>query len=120
MNTINRYVLPFLVLGFVGCSSKNVPLLPEAQSITVAPSSVGMKQCKNLGKVVAYDVNGVSQSYQSHEHLYQDELNTLKNNTAQLGGDTLVITKDKATYSGNPKTHLVDKHTLEGNAYRCK
>ncbi|CAM2775185.1 TPA: DUF4156 domain-containing protein [Legionella pneumophila] len=119
MNTISRYVVPFLVLGFVGCS-KNVPLLPEAQHIRVAPPSNNMKHCSDLGKVVAYDVNGVSQSYQSHEHLYQDELNTLKNNTAELGGDTLVITKDKSTFSGNPKTHLVDKHTLEGKAYRCK
>lgn len=119
MNTKSRYVVPFLVLGFVGCS-KNVPLLPEAQHITVASSSINIKRCTDLGKVVAYDVNGVSQSYQSHEHLYQDELNTLKNNTAELGGDTLVITKDKATYNGNPKTHLVDKHTLEGKAYRCK
>ncbi len=119
MNTTSRYVLPFLVLGFVGCS-KNVPLLPEAQQIMVAKSNANIKRCTDLGKVVAYDVNGVSQSYQSHEHLYQDELNTLKNNTAKLGGDTLVITKDEATYTGNPKTHLVNNHTLEGNAYRCK
>ncbi|CAM3020775.1 MULTISPECIES: DUF4156 domain-containing protein [Legionella] len=109
----------FLLLGLVGCS-KNVPLLPEAQHITVAPSSVSMKRCTDLGKVIAYDVNGVSQSYQSHQHLYQDQLNTLKNHTAQLEGNTLVITKDEASFTGNPKTHLVDKHTLEGKAYRCK
>ncbi|MGM9451986.1 DUF4156 domain-containing protein [Legionella bozemanae] len=104
--------LGFLVIGFIGCS-KNVPFLPEAHHITVVPSNVSMKRCTDLGKVVTYDGNGVSQSYQSHEQLYQDELNTLKNNKAQLGSDTLIVPKNKATYTGNPKTHLVDKHTLK-------
>ncbi|WP_419419438.1 DUF4156 domain-containing protein [Legionella sp. D16C41] len=119
MRRITYGAIPVVLLALVGCSN-NAALLPEAHLVTVAQSRTAIKQCKNLGKIMASDVNGVSQAYQSHEHLYQDEVNILKNKTAQLGGNTVVIISDKATYNGNPKTHLVDTHTLEGIAYQCR
>ncbi|STX81642.1 putative outer membrane lipoprotein [Legionella busanensis] len=119
MKRITYAILSVALQALMGCSN-NVALLPEAQKVTVTQSHAAIKHCKNLGKLMASDVNGVSQAYQSHEHLYQDELNILKNQTAQLGGNTLVIISDKATYAGNPQTHLVDTHRLEGIAYQCR
>ena len=119
MKRIVYGALPVILLALVSCSN-NAALLPEAQQVTVAQSRAAIKHCKNLGKIMASDVNGVSQAYQSHEHLYQDEVNMLKNKTAELGGNTLLITKDKATYTGNPQTHSVDTHSLEGMAYECR
>lgn len=108
-------LIPLLI---VGCSY-NVTLSPEAEKIKVLESTKKATQCKSLGELWAYDTNGSTQSYQSHEHLYIDELNILKNKAASLGADSIVITKHLVTYQGNPKHDNVDTHQLKGFAYRC-
>ncbi|HAU1249883.1 TPA: DUF4156 domain-containing protein [Legionella pneumophila] len=115
----SHYLLVTLLVGLSSCS-KNVELTSEGAQIKVVKAGQIDRSCQYLDKISAYDVNGVTQSYQSHEHLYQDELNILKNKSALLGANTLMITQHKATFTGNPKTHLVDQHGLVGKAYRCK
>ncbi|KTC80172.1 putative outer membrane lipoprotein [Legionella steelei] len=112
-------LLVTLLVGLSSCS-KNVALTSEGAQIKVVKAGKLSRSCQYLDKISAYDVNGVSQSYQSHEHLYQDELNILKNKSALLGANTLMITQHQSLFTGNPKTHLVDRHGLEGKAYRCK
>lgn len=108
-------LIPLIVAG----CSYNVALTSEAEKINVLQSTKMAMKCKALGNLWAYDTNGSTQSYQSHEHLYTDELNILKNKAALLGADSLVITKHHVTYQGNPKHDNVDEHQLKGTAYRC-
>lgn len=115
----SHYLLITLLVGLSSCS-KNVALTSEGTQIKLVKADKPSRSCQYLDTISAYDVNGVSQSYQSHEHLYQDELNILKNKAALLGENTLIITQHQSTFSGNPKTHLVNQHGLVGKAYRCK
>lgn len=115
----SHYLLITLLVGLSSCS-KNVELTSEGAQIKVVKSGQINRSCQYLDTISAYDVNGVSQSYQSHEHLYQDELNILKNKSAQLGANTLMITQHQSTFTGNPKNQMVDQHGLVGKAYRCK
>ncbi|MCE0722758.1 DUF4156 domain-containing protein [Legionella resiliens] len=102
----------------VGCSY-NAKLTPEGEKVTIVQSGKPTKNCTFLGDVSAYDRNGMSQSYQSHEHLIKDELNILRNKASLLGANTLRITEHQQTYEGNPKNDFVADHGMVGRAYRC-
>ncbi|KTD53909.1 DUF4156 domain-containing protein [Legionella quateirensis] len=117
---LKKRTLLFMVpVVLVGCSY-NAKLTPEGEKVTIVQSGKPTKNCTFLGDVSAYDRNGMSQSYQSHEHLIQDELNILRNKAALLGANTLRVTEHKQTYEGNPKNDFVADHGMVGRAYRCK
>ncbi|CAM2833529.1 TPA: DUF4156 domain-containing protein [Legionella pneumophila] len=103
----------------VGCSY-NAKLTPEGEKVTLLQSGKPSKGCAFLGEVKAYDRNGMSQSYQSHEHLIQDERNILRNEAALLGANTVLVTQHQQTYEGKPKNDFVADHWMVGRAYRCK
>jgi hypothetical protein len=114
-----NHLIVLAAIAASGCSS-NMPLSLEGEKITVLQSSKQMPvHCKLLDKVSAFDNNGSTQSYQSHKHLVIDELNILRNKSAELGADTLVVTKHQQTYQGDPKNDFVDQHWMTGNAYKC-
>src|SRR3990167_5509579 len=116
---MSSYLLLIFLVGLSGCS-KNAELTSECERIKVVKINQIGRNCQYLDKISAYDMNGVTQSYQSHEHLYQDELNILKNKAALLGANTIMITKHIVTFKGNPKTHLANQHRLEAKVYSCK
>ncbi|WP_457608726.1 DUF4156 domain-containing protein, partial [Legionella pneumophila] len=103
----------------VGCSY-NAKLTPEGEKVTLLQSGKPSKGCAFLGEVRAYDRNGMSQSYQSHEHLIKDERNILRNEAALLGANTVLVTQHQQTYEGKPKNDFVADHWMAGRAYRCK
>ena len=107
-------VFPILMSG---CTS-NARLTSEGEKVMIYTSKAP-KNCKLIGKVNAYDRNGVSQSYQSHEHLIKDEQNILRNKAAAIGANTVIISKHDQTYTGNPKNDFVDEHWMSGLAYKC-
>lgn len=120
MRQLKCIIVGTMILGALsGCSNKNVPLSPEGSQIKVVKTET-LKKCQYLGKVFASDVNGMSQSYQSHEHLYQDELNTMKNQAALLGANTIKVTQHDVSFGGKNNTSLVSEHGLKGGAYLCK
>lgn len=49
----------------------------------------------------------MSQSYQSHEHLYPDELNTMKNKEALLGANTIKVTQHDVSFEGKQHTYCL-------------
>lgn len=114
-----RTLLLMIPAVLVGCSY-NAKLTPEGEKVTIVPSGKPTKNCTFLGDVSAYDRNGMSQSYQSHEHLIKDELNILRNKAALLGANALRVTEHQQTYEGNPKNDFVADHGMAGKAYRCK
>lgn len=101
-----------------GCTA-NAHLTPEGEKVMIYTSQPP-KNCEFIGEVNAYDRNGVSQSYQSHEHLIKDGQNILRNKAAELGANTLIISKHNQTYTGNPKNDFVDEHRMTALAYKCK
>jgi hypothetical protein len=112
------YLIFGVVLLVAGCT--NTTLTPEGQNVRVVPSGKKLPaHCRLIDKVSAFDNNGSTQSYQSHQHLVRDELIILQNKTAELGANTLLVTKHQQTYNGNPKNDFVDQHWMTGNAYKC-
>ncbi|HAT7073421.1 DUF4156 domain-containing protein [Legionella pneumophila] len=121
---MNAYVKPgYFILAAVliasGCS-KTMHLSADGEKVRVLQSSKKLPaHCKLVDKVSAFDTNGSTQSYQSHQHLVTDELNILRNKSADLGANTLVVTTHQQTYEGNLKNDFVDQHWMAGYAYRC-
>lgn len=121
---MNTYVKPgYLILAAVltasGCSN-TMQLSADGEKVRVLHSSKKLPaHCKLVDKVSAFDTNGSTQSYQSHQHLVTDELNILRNKSAELGANTLVVTTHQQTYQGNPKNDFVDQYWMAGHAYKC-
>lgn len=121
---MNLYLKPgYLILAAVliasGCSN-TMQLSADGEKVRVLQSSKKLPaHCKLIDKVSAFDTNGSTQSYQSHQHLVTDELNILRNKSAELGANTLVVTTHQQTYQGNPKNDFVDQHWMAGHAYKC-
>ncbi|KGP62443.1 membrane protein [Legionella norrlandica] len=118
-NLMKRTLLVIIPSLLVGCSYK-AKLTPEGEKVTILQSGQISKDCTFLGGVRAYDRNGMSQSYQSHEHLIKDERNILRNEAALLGANTVLVSQHQQTYEGNPKNDFVADHWMVGRAYRCK
>ncbi|HAU1474297.1 TPA: DUF4156 domain-containing protein [Legionella pneumophila] len=116
---MKRTLLVIIPALLVGCSY-NAKLTPEGEKVTILQSDQLSKGCTLLGEVRAYDRNGMSQSYQSHEHLIKDERNILRNEAALLGANTVLVSQHQQTYEGNPKNDFVADHWMVGRAYRCK
>ncbi|HHF0527013.1 TPA: DUF4156 domain-containing protein [Legionella anisa] len=118
--SLMKRALIFIVPSvLIGCSY-NAKLTPEGEKVILLKSEKPSKKCTFLGEVREYDRNGMSQSYQPHEHLIQDELNILRNKAALLGANTLFVNEHQQTYEGNPKNDLVADHWMVGRAYQCK
>lgn len=125
---IKPYTLAaFLLTGaLAGCST--VALQPGAEAIKVTKAVKLPGGCQRLGQVASKDVNGVTQSYQSHAHLQEDQLATLKNAALKLGANVIVLTEHQTTYvksqpSDNPRTlsyRGINTHRIAGIAYRCE
>lgn len=94
------------------------PLASNAQNVVVS-NGKNLAQCKKVGHVAAVDINGVSVAYTSHADLQKSQMNILKNKTAQLGGNVLVITEHDTTYVNADQNAPVDVHAMEGDAYSC-
>ena len=102
---------PFVVL--TGCAT--APLIPGAEKVKVVDKRP-QGQCKLIGPIWHSERSGISQSYQSEEHLRQDSINRLKNKAVKMGANQVVITKKEVTYT----EHQVDIYALKGRAYFCK
>jgi hypothetical protein len=93
----NPYVaLPLaLCLLSAGCA-ESVPLAPGAENVTVTHNEADVASCTAVGNVVGVtDTNYVT-----------DERREMRNQAVGLGGDTLLLTRER-----DPPT---------GTAYRCK
>ena len=96
----------------VGCSVAS--LIPGAKAVVI--SNKRPSNCKIIGPIWSIERNGVSQSYNTKEHLHKDALNRLKNKAVKAGGNTVEITKTNVTYDGD----RIDIYEIRGIAYQCK
>jgi hypothetical protein len=114
----------FLLSGCFGLmlsSCATTPLKPGAENVIVTDSTHMPTSCKKLGQVSAFDTNGSSVAFTSHERMQEYQLNSLKNKTVDLGGNVIVITAHETTYSDkhDKEPDALDTHLMQGNAYAC-
>lgn len=118
---------------FVTSCTSVTPLHTAGEKVlttTVTPPAT----CHLLKTVTLKANNGVDMPYRSHEEIQTDQSNQLKNTTANLGGNVLVIRDHETSYAsvaltqnkvktakGDSKTEnaLVDSHEMTGDAYLC-
>ncbi len=126
-NLFNQNIKPIALAITSGCialflssCSTVTPLEPGAANVMIADGSgAHLPKCKDLGHVSAFDTNGTTNAYTSHEQLQEDQTNRLRNQTYNLGGNVLVVTKHATTYTSTKKGASVDTHEMEGDAYFC-
>ncbi len=110
--------LMFACIGLLLSSCAVTKLEPGAEKVVVTDSAHLPSGCKKLGQVSAFDTNGTTVTYTSHERLQQYQTTILRNKTFDLGGNVLVITNHQTTYT-NKHDNTIDTHLMEGNAYYC-
>lgn len=115
---MNRQYTLFL-LGLLSLSSCAVTSLKPGAEKVVLLNNSDLSQCKKISHIYTSDTNGSTITYTSHERLEKSQVNVLKNQTAKLGGNALIITKHEATYISNGKDTQVNTHRMEGDAYSC-
>ena len=116
----NKAAQSIFALFFIGAmlsSCANVPINEDAKKVVLVKNA--LQNCKFLGEVKAYDRNGVTHSYASHPHLYQDGINVLKNKAAERGGNRLFIDFHKYNLKNDKDSELIDEHLLKGDVYLC-
>jgi hypothetical protein len=114
----------FLLLGATGLllsSCAVTHLEPGAENVIVTDKEHAPTSCKNLGQVSAFDTNGSSVTYTSHERLQKYQVNMLRNKTVDLGGNVLSIIDHETTYVDKHESDpdLVDTHFIQGTVYAC-
>jgi hypothetical protein len=88
-------VILALALSSAGCFV-SIPTAPGAESVTMTHKEADVASCSVLGNVVGLtDTNYV-----------RDERREMQNQTVGLGGDTILLTRDR--------------DPAKGTAYRCK
>lgn len=129
MVRLNIGVLATLTLALAACVPVT-PLHPAATDVKVT-EVVPAKGC-TLVKALSVDSgNGGYAVYRSHQEIQQDQLNQLKNMTAQAGGNVFQLEKHQTTYeraalsssTGTLTTpresEVISAHVMAGNAYQC-
>lgn len=108
-------------VGLLVSSCATTPLKPGAEKVVVTDAAHAPTSCKSLGLVSAFDTNGSSVTFTSHERMQEYQLNTLKNKTFDMGGNVIAITAHETTYSDkhDPEPDALDTHLMQGNAYAC-
>lgn len=121
------------VLSFSGCNHIT-PLQSNALTVKTV-TEVPATGCRAIKHLVVSSKNGADTAYRTHEEILQDQLNQLKNATAQLGGNVFMLEAHHATYQQVSLTNsrgtntqintakadstLVDRHAITGDAYAC-
>ncbi|MCP5245748.1 MAG: DUF4156 domain-containing protein [Burkholderiales bacterium] len=108
-------ILLIVFCGLSGCSA--ISAKPEAQSVVILKEAPDAERCRFLGEVAGSQGNWFTGAYTSDKNLLMGARNDLRNETAELGGNTVYIqhVSNSGRYeaSGNANT------TIIGNAYDC-
>lgn len=112
------------VLAVMGCSP--IPVSPGAQKIRIVTSEP--RDCDYLGDVTGNQGNFFTGGWTSNANLETGARNDLKNQAAQMGGNTVVIITTRAGQTGSvgmaggsggggsEQTNV----TYVGTVYRCR
>ncbi len=132
--TIKLWVCCGTALLVASCASVT-PLKPAATRVVTTTASPPAS-CHFLKTLAVEASKGVDFAYRSHQTIQADQLNQLKNSTANLGGNLFVLTDHQTTYQNmqlknvdiiterdtvvaiTPATSVY-LHAMRGDAYLC-
>ena len=126
MRTIKtlHLVQALLLLAIAGCAAK--PLNPQAQKVHLVTSEP--KDCEYLGEVTGNQGDFFTGGWTSNANLETGARNDLKNQAAQMGGNTVQLLTTRAGQTGSfgvgngsgggssEQTNV----TYVGTVYRCR
>lgn len=108
--------LALLAAGMgVGCAA--VPLNPAAERVEVVTAVREVRTCRYLGDALGSQGNRFSGPFTSTSNLLLGARNALKNETARLGGDRVLLQQQQ--YSQRELFGGTIDATLIGKAYQC-
>lgn len=119
LSTKTTAVVLTLFGALVGCAT--VPLNPGAEQVTVSLSPPP-SNCRLIGPIIAYEVNGSSIMYTTHEVLDARAMNKIRNRAISVGGNYVMVTERAHTYLKDRKYRqpgVIDTHHLAGYVYAC-
>lgn len=123
-----------ITLMVTSCASVT-PLQPNADKVIIIKANPPAS-CHLLKALTLQTENGVDMPYTSHENIQTNQLNQLRNSTANLGGNLFVIRDHEVTHQvitlrrkgmaanqNNVKetdnNSVVNNHAINGDAYFC-
>lgn len=103
------FIIPLLLAA---CSANHLD--SRAQSVRVT-NGAPKDDCIFLGTVTGRQGNFFTGGWTSNANLETGALNSLRNQTAKLGGNTVSLITNRAGSSGSSETNVV----ITGSAWRC-
>lgn len=97
------------------------PLTPGAEKVILSNESAP-SSCRYVGEIARLNHNGVEEAYTTHENLQAVQINALKNEAFQRGGNYVQLTDHATVYQ---RTHRMrsqtslESHALTGRLYTC-
>ena len=89
-----KFTLISVVMALFVSGCATTPLATNAQAVSVIFDNQQLNhECKNLGEIVGSEGNMISYWFIPETKLVTGMMNTLKNQTAQKGGDTVYLRK---------------------------
>lgn len=98
-----------------GCSANEL----NANASRVRVTNQEPKDCQFVGTVTGHQGNAFTGFYTSNTNLEQGAMNTIRNEAANLGADTLVILTQRAGVTGNWSNQQETNVIITGSAYKC-
>ena len=113
---VGAVVTMILVLILNGCAA--ITAEPKAKSVAIMMKEPNLDRCRYLGEVSGSQGNWFTGGYTSDKNLLLGARNDLRNETAELGGNTVHI--QHVNNSGRYEASGTSSTTIIGNAYDCR
>jgi len=97
------------------------PLTPGAENVLLSNKSAS-SSCHYVGEIARLNHNGVEEAYTTHENLQAVQINALKNEAFQRGGNYVQLTDHATIYQRAHRSRsqtTLESHALTGRLYTC-
>ena len=116
-DTLNRLKPVALVCAALGTGCAATPLNPAAERVEVVTAAKEVRKCRYLGEALGSQGNRFTGPFTSTLNLLLGARNALKNETARLGGDRVLLQQQQ--YSQRELFGGTVDAALIGKAYQC-
>jgi len=116
LSLFSKCLLLAALVVLAGCSATSAK--QGAKAVAIVTEEPNPERCRFLGEVAGSQGNWITGAYTSDKNLLMGARNDLRNETFELGGNTVhiqhVSNSGRYEASGNANT------TIIGNAYDCR
>ncbi|MDI6539862.1 DUF4156 domain-containing protein [Pantoea ananatis] len=118
---MNKVISLLSIMMLAGCSANGL----DSGAKNVRVSNVDPSgDCKFLGTVTGKQGNFITGGWTSNANLEEGALNTLRNNTADMGGNVVSLLTNRAGntgyYYGSDGESQQTNVVITGNAWKCQ